>query len=367
VPPASRRRKPFSVLHVLGTAAPAGAAHVHIVKHLWAGLDREVFRIEVCFVEKDGPLADELREAGMRVAVVPWHGARDPLGGGRFAWTLRRSRPAICHQHVVGRSLPALVHLVTSAKIVTHLGGAVNEMGEPIDWSRAARLADAVISTSHATAAAAGISARVIYPGAFVTASTEARPIGAEPVVCAASRFVPIKGLETLVAAMDIVLRKFPRAHLRIAGDGPAGNGLRELAAELQIGERVTFLGWQEDLNPLFQSSDVFAVPSVAEGLGIAALEAMAAGLPVVASNVGGLPEVVDHGRTGWLVPPGDPDALAARIAELLSDRDLRLRMGHEGRDRVTEKFAPATMVRQIQSVYAGLVTNGRPGQPSLI
>jgi glycosyltransferase involved in cell wall biosynthesis len=355
---------PFAVMHVLGSAAPGGAAQVHIVRDLWNLVDPEVFRMDACFVGEHGPLAEELRREGMRVAVAPWRGSHDVAGALRFARVLRAFRPAICHQHVVGGQLPTLVRLLSSSKVVLQLGGSVNEMGDPITWTRATRLAQAVISTSRAAAASAGVSAHVIYPGAPIVESAEPPLLEGEPAISAASRLVPIKGLESLVCAMPMVLEQQPAARLQIAGEGPSRHQLEQLCADLGIAKRVAFMGWQQDLSAVFRTSHLFVAPSLAEGFGIGALEAMAAGLPVIASNVGGLPELVDHGRTGFLVPPNDPQALARCIVQLLSDRELRIRMGRDAQLRVAKRFSPAAMARQISDVYMELVTDSTTNRP---
>jgi glycosyltransferase involved in cell wall biosynthesis len=105
---------------------------------------------------------------------------------------------------------------------------------------------------------------------------------------------------------------------------------------------------------------DIFVMPSLDEGFGLAALEAMATGLPVVAAGVGGIGELVQHGRTGWLVPPGAPDELASRLRDLLHDQPKRERMGAEGRRRALSDFAASRMVEQIVAVYDGLISKRR-------
>lgn len=148
------------------------------------------------------------------------------------------------------------------------------------------------------------------------------------------------KGVEVLLEA----LRAVPGARLLIAGDGEHRKALERRAAELGLGPAVLFLGRCDAsrVRGLLSGAAALVVPSTYEGMPLVVLEAMEAGLPVVASRVSGIPEVVEDGRTGWLVPPEDPEALAAALAEALESPGEARRRGGEGRRRVDERFRPA-------------------------
>lgn len=148
------------------------------------------------------------------------------------------------------------------------------------------------------------------------------------------------KGVEVLLEA----LRAVPGARLLIAGDGEHREALERRAAELGLGPAVLFLGRCDAsrVRGLLSGASALVVPSTYEGMPLVVLEAMEAGLPVVASRVSGIPEVVEDGRTGWLVPPEDPEALAAALAEALESPGEARRRGGEGRRRVDERFRPA-------------------------
>lgn len=151
------------------------------------------------------------------------------------------------------------------------------------------------------------------------------------------------KGVEVLLEALDAVRRTNPGARLLIAGDGEHRAVLERKAAELGLGPSVVFLGRCDAsrVRGLLSSAAALVVPSTYEGMPLVVLEAMEAGLPVVASRVSGIPEVVEDGRTGWLVPPEDPGALAAALAEALGNPEEARRRGGEGRQRVDERFRP--------------------------
>lgn len=154
---------------------------------------------------------------------------------------------------------------------------------------------------------------------------------------------------------------------VRCAGSGGEADALATRTVALGLGDRVRFLGPVGDVAPLFAAADVAVLPSLAEGLGVAALEAMASGLPVIASRVGGLPEAVVDGETGILVPPGDPAALAGALRRLATDPVLAARWGAAGRARVAERFDARLMAEQTLDVYRALMEDldGRRTQAS--
>ncbi len=175
-------------------------------------------------------------------------------------------------------------------------------------------------------------------------------------IIGAAGRLSPEKGLAGLVAAAPRVLQAFPDTGLVIFGDGPLRDDLQRQIAEQGLAGRVILAGFRGDLDHWLAALDVFALPSLTEGLPNVVLEAFAAGVPVVATNVGGTPEVVEDGVSGFLVPAGDPEAMARRLVELLADANLRQRMGQRGRERVRHEFTFAAQAEQYRRLFGTLV-----------
>ena len=173
-----------------------------------------------------------------------------------------------------------------------------------------------------------------------------------EVVVGYAGRMVPIKDLPTLIRAFALALERHPRLRLVLAGDGPVRPTIEALAAELGVGQRVHFLGWTTDLRRFYATIDVCALSSLNEGTPVAVIEAMAAGKPVVATSVGGVPDVVEDGETGLLVPPRGAEALASAIVRLASDPEERSRMGELGRHRARERYSHTRLVADIERLY---------------
>jgi glycosyltransferase involved in cell wall biosynthesis len=168
------------------------------------------------------------------------------------------------------------------------------------------------------------------------------------PIVLTVARLDQQKGHTVLFEA----IRELPDVLFVLAGDGPERAVLEAKARELGIDDRVVLLGHRSDIRDLLAACDLFVLPSNYEALGLAVLEAMAAGRAVVATAVGGIPEAVLNGVTGVLVRPRDPSALASAIRTLLADPVLAHSMGAAGMSRVQQEFSSATMVQRVTRIY---------------
>jgi colanic acid/amylovoran biosynthesis glycosyltransferase len=159
-------------------------------------------------------------------------------------------------------------------------------------------------------------------------------------IFCAA-RLAPEKGIEFLIQAIAILADKKCEFELSLAGDGSSRVALRALTVRLGLAEHVKFLGnlTEQEIERELQTSDLFVLPSLAEGIPVSVMEAMAVGVPVIATNIAGTSELVEDGKTGFLVRPSDPDALADAIVRMTENYDLRLRMSEQGRIKVTDEF----------------------------
>jgi glycosyltransferase involved in cell wall biosynthesis len=174
----------------------------------------------------------------------------------------------------------------------------------------------------------------------------------------------PHKGQRFLLQAFARLRADFPRAVLVIVGDGPLRGALEDQARNLGIGDWVRFAGLRDDVTPALSLFDLFAMPSIQEGLGSALLDALALGVPVCASAAGGIPEIVEDGVTGILVRAQDPLDLAAGMARLLSDGEAARRMAEAGRAAVRERFSAARMVEETLRLY-GRVLSADPASPA--
>ncbi len=173
-----------------------------------------------------------------------------------------------------------------------------------------------------------------------------------DPVLVVVGRLEPQKGHRVLLDAMPAVSREFPRVRLVCLSEGSLRPALEQHAIALGIAELVRFVGRQPDVRDWFAIADLCVLPSFYEGLPLAAIEALAAGRPIVATAVDGTPEVVLHGRTGLTVPPGDPERLAQAICELLRNPDAAKAFGQVGRQWVVEHFSQETLLEATQRLY---------------
>jgi len=195
------------------------------------------------------------------------------------------------------------------------------------------------------------------------------RPYGPK-MIFACRQLFPRKGIRFLISAVAQLRARHPELKLMIAGDGFERPELERQAAQLGIAERTTFLGWvaNADLPQYFRACAMLVMPSLEEGFGIPAAEAMGCEAPVVATDAGGLPEVVEDGITGLIVPKGDADAMAAAIDRLLSDPALARRMGEAGRARALARFDWMRSCEQFVELYHSLIAQRAPsaGQRAL-
>ena len=353
---------PAAILHVLGTAELEGSGIARIVAEVAIRVDPSTYRLHVCFLGESGPLVEELRGAGAIVQHLRWtQGARDPVGAWRFWRYLREHDFAVVHQHFGARSVRRLIKAASHARLVVHLHGRIDEGASVGNTPIAVWGADAVIAVSRSVALqVARFNPIIVYAGVSMPREEARIQRSASEliVIGTACRLVPLKGLDDLLRAVAALRSEFANLRLEIAGQGPMQEDLKCEADRLGFAEQVSFLGWRRDLGSILRTWDIFAMPSLDEGLPIVVLEAMAKGLPVVATSVGGLPELVEDGRTGYLVPPHDPLALARRLRCLILDPERRRIQGAAGRERVRNWFSADQMVGQITAIYDTLVNS---------
>jgi glycosyltransferase involved in cell wall biosynthesis len=365
-----------TVVHYTDTAGFGGAEQMMLTT--LGHLDRERWRPVLAHYPNPGALelAEAARSLGVRTRVVPGStGAKGALELPRFARVLREERCAVLHAHLVGtlRSTKGLMAACTArvpAVVATqHLYGAPSTGRQAAKQRMVSRLVDRYIAVSHAMARELGEHVMkpddvVVVHNAIETAAFQ-QPAGeatagddARPVVLALARLHHRKGIADLLTAASML----PHAIIRVAGEGPERLSLERLAEKLGVAERVQFLGTRTDVADLLRGCTLFVLPSLAEGLPVSVIEAMAAGRPVVATDIGGTNEIVVHGETGLLVPPADPLALAGAIARLLADPQLQREMGAAGQRRVERLFSAGAMVDRIEELYEEVLDqNDRP------
>lgn len=351
---------PVEVLHLLGTAEVEGSGIARIVMGLAAGLDPLKYRVHAWFLGPSGPLMDDLQSAGAIVRQIDWsRGAKDPMGAWRFWCGLRGNEFAIVHQHVGARSIRYVIRRSSDAGLVVHLHGGSFGAQPTSDVPLAVRGSDAVIAVSYAVARQLpSVNSVVVHAGVSPSTRRDAKIDAPSPttIIGTACRLVQLKGVLHLIRAVALLQPELPAIRLEIAGAGPERNRLETEVDRLGLWDTVRFLGWRIDLDAVLSSWDIFALASLEEGFGMAALDAMSAGLPVIGTEVGGLPELVEHGRTGYVVPRSDVAALAGALRHLILHPEHSRAMGAAGRIRARDHFSVNRMVAEIEAVYDSLL-----------
>ncbi len=345
------------ILHILGTAGLSGTAICQIVERLAISLDREKYEIAACFL-RCGEFVDQFSALGIKSTCLDWNGSgTNPLGAARFSRLLRSAKYDLIHQHTGGSFITKMNRIFTGAKIIHHVHSrATEKTGEVLSAVHIPKV-DVTIANSKIIAESCDDpNAIVIYPGVDANEFCPDRHPGRRLVIGAACRLEPVKGISSLLQAIAIVASQDPTVRLEIAGEGSLRLELEGHAARLGLQENVSFLGWRRDLPLILGTWNVFIQPSLDEGFGVAVLEAMASGLPVIASDVGGLRELVRDGVTGFLTAPEVPAALASKIRLLLDNPALRAEMGAAASQRAKESFSLAAMVRKTTDVYDSLL-----------
>lgn len=361
------------IVHVAKVAGISGSEN-HLLLLLPA-LHARGYDVRFVMLHEGEPEAEELavrlEGAGVPVQRLRIAGAADPLAFSRLARIVRRLRPAILHTHLVHADFHGLVAgRLARVPVLVSTKHGFNPFRGTGTFAAADRtvagLADVHIAIS------AGLARYLAESEGFDEASFEVVHYGIEagpspppppgaPRLAVVGRLIPIKGHEVLLHAFARVSEDVAGSTLEIAGDGQLEPELRALVQRLGLGETVSFLGRVAPPGPVFERAEVVVVPSLGEGFGMVALEAMERGRPVVASAVGGLPEIVDDGRTGLLVPPGDPEALARAIRELAGDPVRAARLGAAGRARALREFSQDRCTDRIEALYrTALETIGR-------
>ena len=364
--------KPRTILHTIETGGPGGAETVLL--QLATHLDPARFR-SVVLISQDGWLNGQLHARGIPTTLVDckaWYDLRLPRA---MIALIRQEKVDLIHSHLPDQNFySCLVGALTRRRpIVTYHG--------PIELTRARRRRQAlklqvvrrlaaavVVVCDYVERLLRGVSFPPekivrIYNGiessrfSALSNGTFRKSLGYGEEIRLVGMVANIrqsKGYEYFVQAARIVADTIPQTRFFAVGDVDEkfGGGLRKLVEQLNLGGRFLFLGFRNDIPEILSDLDVFVLSSTSEGFPLVVLEAMAAGKPVVVTRCGGPEEVVEDGRDGFLVPPTNPEKLAARIIDLLSNPGLAATLGQRARDKVARQFSLERMVRQYEALY---------------
>src|SRR5947209_135727 len=331
--------------------------------------------VSVYCLSRSGTFLEGMESQGVPVAgpVAPWSWLPWRLVSALYMLYryLQGRQPAIVHCHLIHAGLVGTVaarlagvpHVITTKHGISSRGRRIGDVYFYYDRLAQAlgdRLSDAVIAVSDAVGRAA--IQQGTPKGKIVTVYNAVPPpepkvaqgvaFEGYPIIGAVGSFYRIKGHRFLIEGIPDVLAALPEARFVLVGDGLERGNLERQAAALGVQDRVTFLGYRTDVGQLLHQFDIFVLPSLSEGMPTALLEAMLAGVPVVATGVGGIPEVIEPGKTGLLVPPGDASELAGAIIRLAQDDGLRSGLGERAQDVALTNFSPAREARETENVY---------------
>ncbi len=366
------------VLHILTTLDPGGAELQTL--QVLSRLPRERFDCAVAYLKGAGGLAPRYDAAGIPVHRLGLRGLLDAPVFRRAFDLCRALRPDIVHTHLMKADVVGAVaaRLSRVPFVVATKHNEDRYLRHPalrVAARAAAELADRTVVVSDAVgrffaralSLAPGDLVRIRHglPPADAPAPPEGEAredvrrefsLPAEATVAlTVARLSEQKGLADLVRAASLLAEARPDLRFLVAGRGEEEASLRELAARLAVEDRVRFVGYRADVPRLMAAADLFLLPSRWEGFGLVLLEAMRAARAVVATRVGGIPEIVVDGETGVLVPPADPDSLAAGVLRILADPERTTALGRAGRARAEREFPLAGEVRAHADLYEAL------------
>jgi glycosyltransferase involved in cell wall biosynthesis len=291
--------------------------------------------------------------------VVHAHGFKAGLLG-RLATSLAGSRPFIvtAHNHVVRREETSGFAKWRTSRVERALTGGVAHYIAVSESIKLELIEDIGLSADRITTIRNGVApdAFLIEQDRAACRATFGIPPGA-PTLGLAARFAAQKGIRHLIAALPDVRRAVPGALLVLGGSGPLESELREQAAALEVSSAIRWVGHVDDVPAFLANLDVYTLPSGTEGLSLALVEAALAGVPTVATNVGGVPEIIVADKTGLLVPFADPPALARAIVRLLEDRALASDLAAAARERSLVEFDPERMIDRTIAVYESVLS----------
>ncbi len=329
--------------------------------------DRKKFELQFLALSGDGQPASDIRAVGCSARVLNESLKINKLRSlTQLVQHLKKLRPQIVHTHnTYAHFYGAIAAKLAGVPVVINTQhGQGCGSGWKAEWQFriANRLTQRVVGVSRDTAQLSQQQDRhsrdkitTIWNGINLDRFAYRGP-KQTPTAISVARLSSIKDFPTLLRAVTLVLPHVPDFRLKIVGDGPERTKLESLIDELNIRAHVELLGERHDVPDLLAESGFFVSSSLSEGISLTLLEAMAIGLPVVTTSVGGNPEIVIEGQTGRLVPTGNPTALAHAIVDLYGERDLWAAMGTLGRQRVEQNFEIRNMIRRYETLYEELL-----------
>lgn len=348
-----------------------------VVAHLARGFLARGHDAGITCIEERGRLGEELVAEGVRVSIVPAPGRRTILFPTALTDWFRTLRPDVVHVHSGAWLKAARAARKAGVPRIVYTAHGLFEYDQ---WHRpllerwAAHYTDAVVAVSeplriHLKATGLRAEQILVIPNGMDVHAFQPGPRsgvvrdrfrlrGNAFVIGHVARFTPVKNHNLLIDAFARVTAAEPRAFLAMIGDGPMRPAVQQRVQSLGLSDRVGFFGMASELPDIYRDFDLFVLPSLSEQTSISILEAMATGLPIVATAVGGTSDLLDNGRAGRLVPSQDVASLASAIIHLMNDTSAGRALGESARNRVMTQYALKIMIDRYEAVFYGA---GRP------
>ena len=351
------------ILYLLSTPTPGSGGAAHLAT-LIRGLSPREYRWDI-MCQSDPDSFPIQRHPSGTIFKVPFRDNFDPRSLFKIYRILRREKYDLVHTHLNRAGwLGGMAAALAGVPVVHTVHG--------LDRPMYSRWADRVIAVSRAARdkltldGISGEKIRLVYNGIWVEDFSSSRPStnrfqlgreGKKPlfIACVVGRLHAAKGQDTAIKALALLTRSKVPARLVLAGDGPAGNSLRQMARDLSLTDLIVFTGDTPYVPELLRSTDVFLLPSLRESCPLSLLEAMASSLPSVVTRIGGIPEMVSHGKEALFIPGNDPPRLAAAMYTLYKHRALVKTMGSAALRRVKDRFHASQMIKETLDVYKEL------------
>lgn len=364
----------IKILEIIGDPTLAGAP-----RHLLGLLENfDYHKFEVFVICPAGPLAGEIRslKKPLELETVPMPSRFNLESIREIRKKIKHLKPDIVHVHgtragslgriaAIGLKIPVIYteHLWTknyklSSRLANHIQMIAMwflDMFTDLNIAVSQAVKDFMVDSQISRPA----KIKVIYNG-IEPQKQKAKPFSRkEMTLGAVGTLNHQKGIQYLIQALPAVLKEFPQTKLIIVGEGEYKSHLENLVKKMKLGKFISFSGFVKDIEEKMAEFDIYVQPSLSESFGLAIVQAMSLGLPVVATNTGGIPEVVTTGKSGILVEVANPKALAGGILELLRDKKRAKEMGELGREEAKIKFNLKEMVGEVEEVYEKMAETG--------
>jgi glycosyltransferase involved in cell wall biosynthesis len=364
-----------TILHLTETSEPGGSETV--LAYIAANLDPKRYRSRICLL-REGWLTSHLRELRLEYQIIENRHSYDPGFLMRLLRLIRREKIDLIHSHEFMMNVyGAIAARLCGIPMIGTVHGKVyftEKKLRILAYKLAFGICSGMIAVSEDLKKYLIDSLNPGKPGKILTIyngidltrfamggypNDIARKLSIEPgtvIAGSVGSLFEVKGFEYLLRAAKKVRDALPDFRLLIVGEGRQEEPLKRLAETLGLRDTVDFMGFRKDVPGLLNLLDIYVCSSISEGLSLSILEAMASGKPIVATSVGGNPELVAEGQNGFLVAPRDAGALSERIIDLARDEKLRLSMGKRSRQIAEEKFSLKAMIENYQQLYQRLI-----------